>query len=80
MLEIKVNDDGCFIACKGTMKDIKMELSCAVHEVLDKIAQVSGVDLDDIYKSYFIMQTAARFAYAEEKEKENAIGGGEGIK
>lgn len=78
MVEIKVNDDGCFVACKGTIKEVKMDLCCAVHEILEHIAMQSGCDLDNLYMDYFVMQTAARLAYAEEKAKENASKRGEG--
>lgn len=78
MIEIKVNDDGCFVACKGTIKEIKMDLCCAVHEILDKLSMQAGRDLDQMYIDYFVMQTAARMAYAEEKAKENASKRGEG--
>lgn len=78
MVEIKVNDDGCFVACKGTVKEIKMDLCCGLHEFLECLAAKSGCDLDQLYTEYFVMQTAARMAYAEEKAKENASKRGEG--
>ena len=78
MIEIKIKDNDSFFHAMGSIKDIKTELSIAVHGVIDRIAAVAGQEFDKCFSDWFLLMLVTNAAYAEEKEKENAAGGGEG--